>query len=145
MSYEDFRRLFEKGVRRTLVMAQELVRQNLPPKLSFFLAVGVEPSRRGDADSIVSVLYRSGSFPRIIDLAVCGIEGDETVVWVRPSAHALATNLEQTWNQPPGAGPFKALGLSLPAYLWTRERPFQLSDLKEGFSVLRSSESGGDR
>jgi len=141
MRYEDLRKLFEEAVERTLIMAQELVEEELPINFSFLLASSTEANRLEDIEGILTTLYQSGAFPRIVDLSVCGIRENETVLWVRPSAHPLTSDLEQTWNQPPGAGPFKALGLSLPTYLWERERPFNLSDLKEAFLVMKAEGS----
>jgi hypothetical protein len=47
-------------------------------------------------------------FYLIIDVAVVEAAGDWTAVYVRPSGHRPGS-FEQTWNDPPGSGPFKQL------------------------------------
>ena len=131
VSMEMFRNIFKEGVRHTLMKAQELLGENLPDKIVYVLADSSKIGKFIGSEEILSQLYHSGSFPRIVDLAVCGIHDGETVVWVRPSAHPLTTQLKETWNQPKGSGPFKAAGLMLPSYLWGKGPPFSLSDLEE--------------
>jgi hypothetical protein len=45
---------------------------------------------------------------RIIDIAVIEIHPAQTRIFVRASAHR-PSSFEKTWNQPPGAGPFKQI------------------------------------
>ena len=47
-------------------------------------------------------------FYRIIDVAVIEVGKGHTTVFVRASDHKPAS-FEQTWNDPPGSGPFKQL------------------------------------
>jgi len=70
-----------------------------------------EPARRPliDVETVVDRLTAQWPlFPRIIDVAVIGLENEETVVFVRPSDHRPST-WENTWNLPRGHGPFKVL------------------------------------
>jgi hypothetical protein len=47
-------------------------------------------------------------FYRIIDVAVVGVSADTTTVFVWASAHHPGS-FNETWNDPPGSGPFKQL------------------------------------
>jgi hypothetical protein len=47
-------------------------------------------------------------FNPIIDVAVIKVSHDEVTVFVRPSGYA-PRSFEETWNDPPGSGPFKQL------------------------------------
>jgi hypothetical protein len=49
---------------------------------------------------------------RIIDFGVVEVGNDFTTVFVRASAHR-PMSYDQTWNVPPGSGPFKQLGTAL--------------------------------
>jgi hypothetical protein len=65
--------------------------------------------RRISVDQAISELFLSDEkFFRIIDLAVVEVSATTTWVWVRESGHAPGS-FDQTWNQPPGSGPFKQL------------------------------------
>jgi hypothetical protein len=62
---------------------------------------------------------------------VFGIKNERTFIWIRPSGHEYINDFSQTWNTPPGMGPFKSVGLMLPASIWNRSKPCSLEDLKE--------------
>lgn len=47
-------------------------------------------------------------FYRIIDVAVIAVSDQFTRVFVRASGHEPGS-FEQTWNDPPGSGPFKQI------------------------------------
>lgn len=47
-------------------------------------------------------------FYRIIDVSVVGVEVDRCRVFVRVSGHSPGS-FDETWNDPPGSGPFKQL------------------------------------
>ena len=82
-------------------------------------------------DEVLSFLYRDGTFPRIVDIAVRGIKDGRTFIWVRPSGHTYVSDFAQAWNTPVGMGPFKSIGLMLPGFIWQRSRPLSTQDLKE--------------
>ncbi len=42
-------------------------------------------------DEVLSFLYRDGTFPRIVDIAVRGIKDGRTFIWVRPSGHTYVS------------------------------------------------------
>jgi len=52
-----------------------------------------------------SILARIAFF-RVINVAVRRVSKDAAVVFMGISGHA-PTSFDQTWNQPPGSGPFK--------------------------------------
>jgi len=62
-----------------------------------------------DVEGAIEMLARDAPrFPRIIDISVVGLRDGATLVFVRPSGHTPST-WEETWNVPPGRGPFKTL------------------------------------
>ena len=134
VSIDRFRSLFSQSVAQTIEEAQRSVQEPLPTVTCFELATAagkIAVSLR----QIEEELYRNGSFPRIVDVAVRGIRDNAVVIWVRPSSHPLTDVLEETWNIPDGMGPFKSIGLLLPAYFWDRKQPFRISDLVEAAGV----------
>lgn len=61
-----------------------------------------------DVKTVVERLYaRAPLIPRIIDIAVIGLEDDHTLMFVRPSDHS-PSGWEETLD-PHGRGPFKIL------------------------------------
>lgn len=71
---------------------------------------GLAPhSRRLMKNQALDEIYLAADrFYRIIDLAVRRINKDVSMVFMRVSGHEPGT-FSQTWNQPPGSGPFKQL------------------------------------
>ena len=68
--------------------------------------------RRITIDDALEELWISPDrFHRIIDLAVADYSPAMTWIWVREAGYAPST-FEETWNDPPGAGPFKTLVFS---------------------------------
>ena len=64
--------------------------------------------RRVSVDDAFDELWLSDNrFYRIVDLIVAEITPSTTWIWANASGHEPSV-FEATWNQPPGAGPFKA-------------------------------------
>jgi hypothetical protein len=57
-------------------------------------------------DAFEKIYLGPDRFYRIIDVAVRRVSEDVCTVFVGISGHAPGP-LNQTWNQPPGSGPFK--------------------------------------
>lgn len=129
LTKEIFRDLLLECIRITTDTAQKDVAEPLPEKLSLELAAFGQAGKITTLDEVLSFLYVQGTFPRIVDVAVKGVTKDATLIWIRPSAHPYVSDIRETWNQPPGMGPFKSIGLMLPKSLWDRPRPFSLREL----------------
>ena len=139
LSAEEFELMFVRCVEKTVEMAQEEVGEPLPAAFCFELAIRDCAGRELSSEEVLSVLYQSGEFPRLVDVAVRGVTEDSTIIWIRPSAHPLAKTIVETWNDPPGSGPFKPIGLMMPTHFWDRPRPFRISDLKDAAPDLTTS------
>jgi hypothetical protein len=62
-----------------------------------------------DVDTVVNILFLGeNTFYRIIDVAFLRATPQKATVFVRVSGHS-PTSLEETWNDPPGSGPFKPM------------------------------------
>jgi hypothetical protein len=114
-------------------LAQQQVADPLPKATRLELAGN--KNRGLSLEEVVSGLYRDGTFPRIVDVFVQGIADEQTLLYLRPSGHAWTEDLAQTWNQPAGRGPFKSLGLLLPASIARRPRPLSRQDLEEAVTM----------
>jgi hypothetical protein len=126
---EMLRDLLFRCIDMTLKSVQREVTEPLPQQLCFELAAFGQAGREISLEEVLSFIYVNGTFPRIIDVAIRGTTEKCTLIWIRPSSHAYVNNIADTWNQPPGMGPFKSIGLLLPKRLWDR-RPLSLQDLE---------------
>lgn len=109
MNKEEFKRTFD----RALTIAAETAERQLdrPVPRTFEIELhGLAPSPRNmSADDALDVLYLGPKqFYRIIDVSVTRVSKDVSTVFVCISGHALGS-WDETWNQPPGNGPFKQL------------------------------------
>lgn len=133
LTREAFRLLLQQAIHDSMNLAQQEVADPLPPTTQLELALAGYSDRTLSLEEVVSALYRDGAFPRIVDVFVQGIAGEQTLIFLRPSGHAPTNDLAQTWNQPAGMGPFKSLGLMLPTSIARRPRPLSREDLEEAF------------
>ena len=130
-SKEAMRQLLEKCITMTVEEAQKEVSDPLPTQLYLGLEAFGQRGKESSFDEVLSFLYRNGTFPRVVDIAVRGIKDGRTFIWIRPSGHAHVSDFSQTWNTPAGMGPFKNIGLMLPSPIWERPRPLSARDLEE--------------
>jgi hypothetical protein len=109
MSFEKFYGLFHNALLAAVKSAEEQLHRELPQKVKIELHGA---GRSGDLVAPVIAaqqLYLGEEiFYRIIDVAVIKVSKTECTVFVRPSAHTPGA-FNQTWNKPPGSGPFKQL------------------------------------
>jgi hypothetical protein len=128
---EALQQLLEKCIINAVVVAQKEIADPLPAQ--FYLGLGAfgQQEKELSPDEVLSFLFRDGTFPRIVDIAVRGIKDGRTFIWIRPSGHAYVSDFAQTWNTPAGMGPFKSIGLMLPGFLWQYSRPLSIQDLRE--------------
>jgi hypothetical protein len=115
----------------SLETAQREVAEPLPEQLRLELPAFGQAGREASLEEVLAALYIDGTFPRVVDVAIRGIINKRTIIWIRPSGHAYVSDITDTWNQPPGTGPFKSIGLSLPKGLWDRPWPISLKDLED--------------
>jgi hypothetical protein len=130
LSREQFEALLDAAVERTVEVAQRDVAEPLPPSRRYRLRSFGFDDEDLSLDAIADLLYFDGTFPPIVDVSVRGIAGDATLIWLIVPGYPWTSELEQTWNDPPGSGPFKSLGLILPGSTWSRPRPLHPHDLQ---------------
>ena len=128
---EALQQLLEKGITIAVDEAQKEVSDSLPAQMYLGLEAFGQQGKDLSLDEVLSFLYRDGTFPRIVDIAVRGIKDGRTFIWIRPSGHTYVSDFAQAWNTPVGMGPFKSIGLMLPGFIWQRSRPLSTQDLKE--------------
>ena len=130
---ETIRQLLEQCIATTVKEVQQQVSEPLPTLLYMGLGAFGQHGKELSLDEIIPFLYRDGTFPRVVDIAVHGIKDERTFIWIRPSGHEYVNDFSQTWNRPPGMGPFNNIGLMMPYSIWKRSKPFSLEDLKEAW------------
>lgn len=128
---EEFVHLLVAAAHMSIALAQEQVVGTIPQNIRWELFGFERAGKESSLEDIASILYRDGQFPVIVDVFVTGALEDFTIIRLIVSGRDFVDNIAQTWNTPPGMGPFKALGLMLPTPIWDRPRPLSLSDLKE--------------
>ena len=130
LTKEAFRDLLLKCIRTAIERAQKDIADPLPEQWSLELAAFGQAGKITPLEEVLSFLHVHGTFPRIVDVGVRGVTKDTTLIWIRPSAHPYISDMQETWNPPPGTGPFKSIGLMLPKSLWDRPRPLSLHELE---------------
>ena len=131
ITYETLHDLLNKAIDATMEIAQKEISDPLPGQLYLDLAAFGRSGKESSLEEVMSLLYVNGKFPRVVDIGIKGITKGTTIIWIRPSGHSYVSNIAETWNQPPGMGPFKSIGLLLPKFIWDRPRPLTRRDLEE--------------
>lgn len=132
MTQREFKHLLEQAITRTITEVQQNIAENLPQQKCFYVENDISHSIYYSIDDIMQYIYKDGSFPRLVDIAVRGVNSEGyVIVWLRISGHSFVRDIADTWNTPLGSGPFKSIGLMLPHSIWIRPRPLFLRDLKE--------------
>lgn len=109
MTKGEFKDLLDAALEAAIASAA----QRLGRKLSRYVQVllhgaGHPGDLMSPAQALDALYLGKDKFYRVIDVAVVEVGQQHTVVFVRASAHHPAS-FEQTWNDPPGSGPFKQL------------------------------------
>ncbi len=125
---EAFAELFQQCIAMALEETQKQVADPLPKELYLGLEAFGQHGKALSMEEVLSLLYRDGTFPRIVDIAVRGIREERTFIWIRPSGHAYVKDFTQTWNTPVGMGPFKRI---VSGFLWQRSGLVSTQELKE--------------
>lgn len=99
--------MFERGLEIAAQNAENILRRKLSRQFEIEVH-GLKPnSRRLSKEAAFKEIYLGEKrFYRIIDLSVCRVSGNVLTVYMVVSGHKPGS-LDQTWNQPPGSGPFK--------------------------------------
>lgn len=128
---ETLRQLLKKCIALAVDEAQKEIADPLPAQFYIELGAFGQQGKDLSLDEVLSFLFRNGTFPRIVDIAVRGIKDGRTLIWIHPSSHIYVNDFKQTWNTPAGMGPFKSIGLMLPGFFSQRPRPLPIQALKE--------------
>jgi hypothetical protein len=107
MSKEDFKTLFEHALEVAAQNAERKLGRPVPRRFEIETH-GLAPHPRvlKKDDAFEEIYLGPDRFYRIIDLAVRRVSKDVCTVFMGISGHTPGP-LSQTWNQPPGSGPFK--------------------------------------
>jgi hypothetical protein len=109
MTKQEFRELFEDALELAAVNAEKKLGRGIPRIFEVSLHGAGYPGVLMNPNDALDNLYLGDDlFYRIIDVAVVEVGEASTKVFVRASQHTPA-KFEQTWNTPPGSGPFKQL------------------------------------
>ena len=107
MSKEEFKTLFEHALEVAAQNAERKLGRPVPRQFEIEMHGLAPETRILKAEEALDEIYLgSDRFYRIIDISVCRVSKDVSTVFMVVSGHAPGT-LKQTWNQPPGSGPFK--------------------------------------
>jgi len=109
MTFDEFYKLFQGELQKAIKNAEERLHKTLSPEVKIVLHGAGHFGDLMDTLTAAKELYiGEDRFYRIIDLAVIKVSKKETTIFVRASSHRPGT-FDQTWNNPPGSGPFKQL------------------------------------
>lgn len=110
MTFEEFNNLFQNALNIAIKNAEEQLHRKLPSNDVQIILHGAGYSGAIlDPLTVAKNLYiGKDKFYRIIDVSVIKISSKLVTIFVRASSHSPGT-FDQTWNDPPGSGPFKQL------------------------------------
>ncbi len=107
MSKEEFKNLFEHALDVAAQNAEKKLGRPVTRRFEIEMHGLAPHSRVLNKDQVFDKIYLGPDrFYRIIDVSVCRISKDVSTIYMVVSGHRPGT-LSQTWNQPPGSGPFK--------------------------------------
>ena len=110
MDKSEFQQLFLHTVHRALENVSRGIGIPLSAEFDIELHGGGVPGEIISQDRAVDIMYLGeDKFYRVIDVGVKHIDSNNRArVFVRISSHQPST-FENTWNDPPGTGPFKVI------------------------------------
>ncbi|MGA2869607.1 MAG: hypothetical protein ABSF34_10660 [Verrucomicrobiota bacterium] len=107
MSREEFKIIFEHALDAAAQNAEKKLGRPVPRQFEIEMHGLVPHSRILTKDLAFEEIYiNPNQFYRIIDVSVRRVSKDISTICMVISGHAPGP-LSQTWNQPPGSGPFK--------------------------------------
>ncbi len=109
MTKSEFQHLFGAALDVAAKNAERQLGHKVPQHFEVSLHGAGHSGTLMDPVTAIDKLYLGeGKFYRIIDIAVVEVSRRVTTVFVRASDHSPGT-WDQTWDDPPGSGPFKQL------------------------------------
>lgn len=109
MDKAEFAALFRESLELAAKYAEERLGHEISRNFTIRLYGAGSSGGVFDPEEVINKIYIDQSrFYRIIDLSVVEISKGTTKVFVRVSQHSPGS-FEETWNDPPGTGPFKQL------------------------------------
>ena len=107
MTKEEFKALFERALEVAAKNAEGKLGHSVPRRFEIEMHGLAPHSRMLTMDDALEEIYLGPErFYRIVDLSVRRVSKDVCTVFMGISGHTPGS-LNQTWNQPPGSGPFK--------------------------------------
>ena len=109
MNKQEFGQLFFKSLSEAANIADKRLGKSVSRSFEIELhGADHSGSLLSTKDALDALYIDDGQFFKIIDVAVIGISPKNTRMFVRVSGH-IPSSFDETWNQPPGMGPFKQL------------------------------------
>lgn len=109
MTFDEFIGLFQSALDTAIKNAERLLQRKLPQEMKIILHGAGHTGDVMDSLSAAKKLYLGEDrFYRIIDVSVIRLNPNAVTIFVRASSHTPGT-FSETWNSPPGSGPFKQL------------------------------------
>jgi hypothetical protein len=109
MTRDKFGQLFRTALDTAAQLAEDRLGRPVPRHYEIVLHGAGHSGDRLPPEVALNELYLgSDRFFAIIDVTVTEVGRDSTTLFVRASAHRPIP-FEETWNTPPGNGPFKQL------------------------------------
>jgi hypothetical protein len=108
MNRESFKKVFEEAIEKAILAQEEIQNRQLPRnfEVQFY---GMDVSGEIiDVDLATDLLYiGEDEFVYLVDIAALGANSKVTRFFVRVSGYPPKATFEETYNDPPGSGPFK--------------------------------------
>ena len=109
MTESEFDRLFQQALSTAAENVERRLSQAIPRVFEVAVYGAGYSGKVMSPEQAVHTLYLGPDrFYRIIDVAITAVTRSHCTVFVRVSGHTPGS-FEETWNEPPGAGPFKQL------------------------------------
>jgi hypothetical protein len=107
MSKEEFQALFEHALEVAAQNAEKKLGRPVPRRFEIELhGLAPHPRMLKPSEVIDEIYLGPDRFFIVIDIGVKAVSKKGCIVFVGLSGHSPGP-LTQTWNQPPGSGPFK--------------------------------------
>jgi hypothetical protein len=107
MTKDEFRKLFDHALATAIANAEQRLQHAIPANVQIMLH-GAE--HRGDllspSEAAEALYLGEDIFYVVIDVMVIAFSAQSTQVFMAASGHE-PRSFDQTWNDPPGSGPFK--------------------------------------
>ena len=109
MTRDEFADAFRSAIMDSIGLARKNTGGRVPERFKIEFHGFGQNGKTLEIDEALELLYVGPDrYLKVIDVSVVRIMPSYCVVFVRPSGHAPGP-FQDTWNQPPGSGPFKQL------------------------------------